>query len=480
MNSSTQYKLVDENTDLNIPSDYDPLLKNKFEEYIQITERTNPGIRPYFNNIPDQATRDIHVSGLVLNWSDNLSRSKLRAVLERGNIENLYLYADTVIVGTTLCFPQTNVTIYARRLIMGNGKIDTTPRPFAEGKKYAQGEGSPKDRIPNSKTNSGVSDDPEESWWPYNDPFARENPVPPDERPKYPTCRGADGASAGDINLFVQMYQFPSTGPCLILNGSDGQHGEKGNFKERFSSPDVPVTWGKVVSEVLDFDVIRGSESNWAWPPDMKKELLAGDVYYAKVGITNVSYRAIFKPTDKTVEYGNGKVENLDSGLDAYAAGDGGNGGNGGTVRVSNSSLSPKLVDQKGGKKGLSEQVNGTAKSKDSTKLRKIYNVCHRSAPNADDIAGTKFGARELKSRNGCTAKGQDGLDGKDGGFELLSGQGASWLHPYVLKTVVQYAKDAWLAGDRRPAKWLLTRTRPLSRNVKAQPSCCRPSPMLG
>ena len=155
MNSSTQYKLVDENTDLNIPSDYDPLLKNKFEEYIQITERTNPGIRPYFNNIPDQATRDIHVSGLVLNWSDNLSRSKLRAVLERGNIENLYLYADTVIVGTTLCFPQTNVTIYARRLIMGNGKIDTTPRPFAEGKKYAQGEGSPKDRIPIPKPTAG-------------------------------------------------------------------------------------------------------------------------------------------------------------------------------------------------------------------------------------------------------------------------------------------------------------------------------------
>ncbi len=61
------------------------------------------------------------------------------------------------------------------------------------------------------------------------------------------------------------------------------------------------------MSEVLDFDVIRDSESNWAWPPDMKKELLAGDVYYAKVGITNVSYRAIFKPTDKTVESVTGK-----------------------------------------------------------------------------------------------------------------------------------------------------------------------------
>ncbi|HEY5813884.1 MAG TPA: hypothetical protein VIT23_14665, partial [Terrimicrobiaceae bacterium] len=108
-------------------------------------------------------------------------------------------------------------------------------------------------------------------------------------------------------------------------------------------------------------------------------------------------------------------------------------------------------------KKGVSEQVNGSAKSKDSTKLRKIYNVCHRSAPNADQIAGMKFGARELKSRDGYSAKGQDGLDGKDGGFETLSGQGGSWLHPYLLKTVVQYAKDAWLAGDRRPARWLLT-----------------------
>ena len=138
---------------------YDPLLKNPFEEYIRITERANHGKRPSFNNIPDQATKDIHISGLVLNWSDDLSHSKLRAVLERGNIENLYLYADTVVVGTHLRFPQTNVTIYARRLIIGDtGKIDTTPTPF--GQAYAQGEGSPKGRVPNSKTNSGASDDP--------------------------------------------------------------------------------------------------------------------------------------------------------------------------------------------------------------------------------------------------------------------------------------------------------------------------------
>ena len=86
-----QYKLVDENVELQILADYDPLLKDRFEEYIQITEKTNPGKRSSFNDIPDQETRDIHVSGLVLKWSDDLSQSKLMSVTKRGNIENLYL-----------------------------------------------------------------------------------------------------------------------------------------------------------------------------------------------------------------------------------------------------------------------------------------------------------------------------------------------------------------------------------------------------
>jgi hypothetical protein len=83
MNSLIPYKLVDENTDLKIPADYDPLLKGTFEEYIQITEKANPGKRRSFNTIPNQETRDIQVSGLVLNWSKDLSRSKLKALLRR-------------------------------------------------------------------------------------------------------------------------------------------------------------------------------------------------------------------------------------------------------------------------------------------------------------------------------------------------------------------------------------------------------------
>jgi hypothetical protein len=460
MNSLTQYRLVDENTDLKIASDYDPLLKETFEEYIQITEKTNPGKRRSFNNIPNQETTDIHVSGLVLNWSKDLSRSKLQAVTERGNIESLYLYADTIVINSHLRFPQTNVAIYARRLIIGEGaKIETTPTPFAN--PYAQGDGSPRNRTPDSKTNSGVSEqeDPDLWWVPFDDPYARDNPVPPDERPKYPTYRGADGEDAGDINLFVKTARYPKGEICFILNGSDGQHGEKGGLKDRVTSSDIPVSWEKVFDAVLDFAPVRGiqnAETNWAWAPGMKKELQNGDVYYARVGITHPDR---IGEKSKIVTFGDGKIESQDNGLDAYASGDGGNGGKGGMLRVINPSLLPQYQN-KGGNPGNSEKIDGAPKGKDSTKLRKIYSVCSYRVSNAEMIAGIVFGAKELKSRDGYAAKGKDGVRGKDGGLELLAGQAAQWLHPYLLKTVVQYAKDAWLAGDRRPGKWLLTKYR--------------------
>jgi hypothetical protein len=457
MNALTQYKLVDENTDLKLAVDYDPLLKDTFDEHIQITEKINPGKRPSFNTIPNQETRDIHVSGLVLNWSKDLSRSKLKALMERVNIENLYLYADTIVINTHLRFPQTNVTIYARRLIIGQGgKIETTPTPFSN--PYPFGEGLPKDRSPNSKTNSGITehDDPSYDWLPWDDPFVRINPVPVDQRPIYPAYRGADGDDGGDINLFVKTAQYPKEEICFLMNGANGQNGEKGGLKERVSSSDVPVTWEKVLTAVKDFGPIGGplnDESRWAFAPGMKTELQDGSVYYTSVSI---SHPDKFEK-HKTVIFGNGKVENQDNGLDAYASGDGGNGGAGGTLRVTHPSLSPSY-ENKGGNPGISEEIAGSTKTKESKKLRKRYNVCSRRVSNAEMIAEMNYGARELESRDGYSAKGQDGLRGKEGEVEMLAAQAAQWLHPYLLKTVVQYAKDAWLAGDRRPGKWLLTK----------------------
>lgn len=60
MPHSTYNNLVDENTNLDIGSDYDPLMKNTFERYIHITEKANLGCR-FFHNIADKETQDIHV-----------------------------------------------------------------------------------------------------------------------------------------------------------------------------------------------------------------------------------------------------------------------------------------------------------------------------------------------------------------------------------------------------------------------------------
>jgi hypothetical protein len=457
MNSLPPYKLVDENTDLKIPADYDPLLNGTFEEYIQITEKINPGKRRSFNTIPNQETRDIQVSGLVLNWSKDLSRSKLQALLERVNIENLSLYADTIVINTHLRFPQTNVTIYARRLIIGEGgRIETTPSAFIN--PYPSGEGLPKDRSPNSRTNSGIThnEDPSRDWVPWNDPFVRFNPVPVEQRPIYPTYRGADGDNAGDINLFVKTAQYPKGEICFLLNGANGQNGEKGGLKERISSAEVPVTWEKVLTAVKDFAPIGGplnDESRWAFAPGMKAELEAGSVYYTNVLINHPDK---FEKK-KTAIFGDGKIENQDNGLDAYASGDGGDGGAGGTLRIIHPALCPQY-ENKGGNPGISEKTAGSAKAKESKKLRKRYNVCSRRVSNAEMIAEMNYGALELESRDGYSAKGQDGLRGKDGELEMLAAQAAQWLHPYLLKTVMQYAKDTWLTGDRRPGKWLLTK----------------------
>lgn len=141
---SIQYKLTDEITDLNIDKSYDPFINISYDEYLElesylhISEQVNLGKAQYFNNISDAETRNVEVSGLILRFENQLKKSKLDSLVNRNNIENLTLYADTIYINTPLHFPQTNVNIFARRLIFGaNGRLDTTPNPF--GDEYAKG-----------------------------------------------------------------------------------------------------------------------------------------------------------------------------------------------------------------------------------------------------------------------------------------------------------------------------------------------------
>jgi hypothetical protein len=438
MTPPVQYTLIDENTDLTIAPGYDPLLKDSFEEYIHITEKVNPGKRRSFNNVPNQETRDVHVSGLVLHWKKELSKSKLRAVAGRESIEHLFMYADTIVVDAHLKFPQTAVTIYARRLILGpEGKIDTTPKAFGE--KYAHDDTPAKSRTP-----------------------------------KYRTIGGADGDAAGSITLLVKTLTCPDKKECFILDGSDGQHGERGGLKDRVTSDKVPVTWDEVLYQVKQFDdIVRNSEDWWTWPATVKTELQTGLIYYAYVHI--IRFQMLTTEWHKYVSFGNQDAENADAGLDAYRSGDGGNGGDGGTLRVTDPNVAAASVSQRGGASGKSDRIEGTPRKANGTDKKHVSfaAVGTDSGTRLNSYANSQRGVKEytksLPAKDGDAAKGADGKPGKDGGIEWLAGHRGDWLHPYVLETVVQYARDAWLAGDRQPGKWLLQHYQTAFRERDAQ-----------
>jgi hypothetical protein len=162
------------------------------------------------------------------------------------------------------------------------------------------------------------------------------------------------------------------------------------------------------------------------------------------------------------VSFGDDKATNADSGLDAYPSGDGGSGGNGGTLRLLTPRLPRGAVSHKGGAGGLSERVEGTRKA--GTPTDKLHVSCAvvgtDSGTKSNEYSNSRRKYREntrtLVAKDGDAAVGSAGAPGNDGSIEWLAAEGASWLHPYILQTVIRYAKDTWLAGDRRPGQWLL------------------------
>ena len=147
MSNVISYKLTDEIADVGIPAGYDPIQEKSFEEYIHISEKANFSKKDLFNNMPNKQTKDLYISGLFLNWGFSMPK-KLKTLFTtcsidfngrsvdkltgRDNIENLYMYADTVRIDSYLHMPQTNVFIYARRLIIGeNGILDSSPLGFS-------------------------------------------------------------------------------------------------------------------------------------------------------------------------------------------------------------------------------------------------------------------------------------------------------------------------------------------------------------
>lgn len=126
-------------------------------------------------------------------------------------------------------------------------------------------------------------------------------------------------------------------------------------------------------------------------------------VYYAKLFIFNSSKGK----TDKVVELGDPNITNQDSGLDAYASGDGGNGGKGGTLRFINTDLPRQQAILEGGAPGTSDLLPAEPLRRHSVMLHMNFGIVHKGW--ASNRVASERVARQLHSEPGRSAQGKSG-----------------------------------------------------------------------
>lgn len=125
-------------------------------------------------NYETRTARGVSISGKDIVFDDNV-RNKVWGLNGHKDIYELNLYAERVIVRSSLSFPQTNITIYAKELVFEDhdtvfASINTSPVPFET----------------------------------------------------LDTIRGKHGANAGNITLYIKEIKG-NVAKRLILNGAKGQ-----------------------------------------------------------------------------------------------------------------------------------------------------------------------------------------------------------------------------------------------------------------
>jgi hypothetical protein len=419
--ASEKIYIIDESMGGTIPADYNLLLDTSInmEDYIEIKEKKLPGKKPSFNNIQDVETKEVCVTGLLLHFSQDVADSKLSSILRRTDIEHLYLYADTIIINDKLSFPQANVTITCRYLIMDeHGTLSTTPEPHAV--QYAQGNGG-------------------------------------DIRKA-----GAPGEPAGTLNLVCDTIdnRHPNDENIFFMNGANGQNGERGDVKKP-SKTGSPLSWTDIENTVLKHDFFVGKTSDWKWADfDNNKK---NKIYYARVQPYNFWFTTPY--LDKKL--GDENAVNQDNGADAIASGAGGNGGAAGNFYFFNFQERRRKIpwEAKGGEGGKSVKIAPGKKAKDSTYYHIVLRAFHHD-PQYDAMDRLDF---EKKHQPFCDViKKIEAVDGKDAPAGAEGQRGAygkvgwvdfekyHWVCPVLLETVLGFAKANYREGRRQRAKWIL------------------------
>lgn len=317
-------------------------------------------------------------------------------------IQNLEIYCDTLEVHGKFAVPETNLTLYARRLIWSTAEasINTSPLDWA---------------VVKAKNADGLN----------------------------PGKNGAHGRNAGALNLFVRKVESLTDSSIRLLArggqgqdpgaGLDGKDGEtRRSYASLNTSININLIFGKVENRAnINFD-----------PPAIYYEY-----YWSWIGIPG---------TAGTQSAGNDSFPT--SGTDAFAPGKPGNGGNGGSLTTNDDSLLP-LFNNQAGEAGTKERdYHGGSAGQPVTSAKYKVQI-------HEDITGTQDASYDLNkigashtttSGNGANAEAAAIAIGKKPEAELISPANV-WLHPLQLQTVLEYARDLFLAGARNELKDILT-----------------------
>ncbi|WP_221800356.1 ATP-binding protein [Oceanobacter mangrovi] len=464
---------------------------------VQVSERQR-FMSGQFNTLLNPVTRELTVIGTRLDW--NASVPVLEALRLSRDVTRIVLIADEIRIEQVLQWKGAQVEIYARRLLFrGEGKIITTPEAYA-GAAFSE---------------------------------TRDSDGRPLNNNRIEAANGLDGENGGDVYLYVAELDVGDASKVrIVTDGGAGQVGERGGllpFKPRQNGPagkDVEVIssdqvksiftdkanstgdlndlkhWrvGEVADQARDFD------SLWSWLKhdgiDVRKNQIIDYSHYSivdvRVGLAfqkglQLMYNEVPVPSKKrssamqnianTAGFENAwkktsKLENPWSpsdGEDAFPSGFTGRGGRAGNISLTCSANGSAWYSLEGGASPLSDAVAGGAAGTPQHYICAAIGF-KQFMQQAFTPEGTN-GFQPLLSFStgrlpGSTKPGKDQQGrakgkGEDGSLQQLADK--LWLEPRLLRTMADYAREYYAAGQRQQAweiispYWLITRELPRS-----------------
>lgn len=254
-----------------------PITAPLMADYVSIGVK--PGAqRAHFNGVANVTTKRVQISGSELVWASNGDpRLWAYAKGDQIDVERLEIFADRVVIKSRLQFPQTDVVIWARELVLdGEGAIDTTPKPWSFKADWDQAL-DPDDTL----ISNVVQPFPAGK---RTNPNVKDAGVLKKGEDKYTPKDGRPGERAGDIELRVRDLVVSKTRQSkdvrwFVARGGKGQAAEEGFAPQH---ADLPEVTGNDIEELFVNHIKRADYFIWPylnasnpsktktdWPNDM-------------------------------------------------------------------------------------------------------------------------------------------------------------------------------------------------------------------